>query len=126
MPGRRDFLRDEVPEGMEKFIELNAELAEIWPNITEKKESLPDAEEWDGKRQDQRPRTLIASRSLKGPCGPFAFLEHFSAGKKRGGMTRPHFILVPVFLFIILMNRILRRSFKPSFRDGCANPWTRG
>jgi len=27
---------------------LNAELSEIWPNITEKKEGLPDAEEWDG------------------------------------------------------------------------------
>ena len=42
------FSEDEVPAGMENFIELNAELAEIWPNITEKKESLPDAEEWDG------------------------------------------------------------------------------
>ena len=33
---------------MENFIELNAELAEIWPNITERKDALPDAEEWDG------------------------------------------------------------------------------
>ena len=33
----------------ENFIELNAELAEIWPNITERKDALPDAEEWDGK-----------------------------------------------------------------------------
>jgi ferredoxin len=38
-----------VPAGMENFIELNAELADIWPNITEKKDALPDAEEWDGK-----------------------------------------------------------------------------
>ena len=30
------------------FLELNTELAEVWPNITEKKEQLPDAEEWDG------------------------------------------------------------------------------
>ncbi|MBC7213157.1 MAG: DUF3470 domain-containing protein, partial [Pseudomonas sp.] len=37
------------PSGMENFIELNAELAEIWPNITEKKDALPDAEAWDGK-----------------------------------------------------------------------------
>ncbi|AMT87565.1 ferredoxin FdxA [Pseudomonas glycinis] len=43
------FSEDEIPSGMENFIELNAELADIWPNITEKKESLPDAEEWDGK-----------------------------------------------------------------------------
>jgi ferredoxin len=27
---------------------LNAELAQIWPNITENKGPLPDAEEWDG------------------------------------------------------------------------------
>ena len=29
-------------------IQLNVELAEIWPNITEKKDSLPDAAEFDG------------------------------------------------------------------------------
>jgi ferredoxin len=28
------------------FLEINAELAEIWPNITEKKDPLPDAEDW--------------------------------------------------------------------------------
>ena len=33
---------------MDEYIELNADLAEVWPNITEKKDSLPDAEEWDG------------------------------------------------------------------------------
>jgi ferredoxin len=27
---------------------LNAELAAIWPNITEKKAAPADAEEWDG------------------------------------------------------------------------------
>jgi ferredoxin len=32
---------------MQEFIQLNVELAEIWPNITEKKESMPDAEEFD-------------------------------------------------------------------------------
>ena len=37
-----------MPEDMQAFIQLNVELAEIWPNITEKKEGLPDAEEWDG------------------------------------------------------------------------------
>jgi ferredoxin len=42
------FSEDEVPEDMQQFIQLNVELAEIWPNITEKKEPLPDAEEWDG------------------------------------------------------------------------------
>ena len=35
------FSEDEVPEEMQQFIQLNVELAEIWPNITEKKESCP-------------------------------------------------------------------------------------
>ncbi|WP_417667761.1 ferredoxin FdxA [Roseibium sp.] len=35
--------------GLEKWIELNAEYAEKWPNITEKKDALPEAEEFDGK-----------------------------------------------------------------------------
>ena len=43
------FADDEVPEDQEALIELNAELAELWPNITEIKESPADAEEWDGK-----------------------------------------------------------------------------
>jgi ferredoxin len=47
-PANAIFSEDEVPEDMQEFTELNAELAEVWPNITEKKESLPDAEEWDG------------------------------------------------------------------------------
>jgi ferredoxin len=33
---------------MEEFIALNQELADIWPNISEKKDPLPDAEKWDG------------------------------------------------------------------------------
>lgn len=40
---------DEVPPGQEQFIQLNAELAKIWPTITEVKEGAPDAEEWNGK-----------------------------------------------------------------------------
>jgi len=40
------FSEDEIPEGQEEFTELNAELAAIWPNITEMKEPPADAEEW--------------------------------------------------------------------------------
>ena len=47
-PAQAIFSEDEVPENMQEFIELNKDLAEVWPNITEKKDSLPDAEEWDG------------------------------------------------------------------------------
>ena len=42
------YAEDEVPEGQKAFIELNSELAEIWPNITEQKEPLADADEWNG------------------------------------------------------------------------------
>ncbi len=40
------FSEDELPSDQEGFLELNAELAEIWPNISEKKDALPDEEEW--------------------------------------------------------------------------------
>ena len=43
------FSEDELPEDQQVFLELNAELAEVWPCITEMKEALPDAEEWAGK-----------------------------------------------------------------------------
>ena len=42
------FSEDELPEDQQVFLELNAELAEVWPNITEMKESLPDSDEWTG------------------------------------------------------------------------------
>ncbi|MEX2365685.1 MAG: DUF3470 domain-containing protein, partial [Pseudohongiellaceae bacterium] len=48
------FSEDELPEDEQEFLELNTELSQIWPNITEKKDPLPDAEEWaevKGKRQ---------------------------------------------------------------------------
>ena len=43
------FSEDELPEDQAVFLELNAELAEVWPNITEMKEAPADAEEWAGK-----------------------------------------------------------------------------
>jgi ferredoxin len=38
---------DDVPEGQEHFIALNAELAKGWPVINQKKDPPPDAKEWD-------------------------------------------------------------------------------
>ncbi len=43
------FSEDDLPGDQVIFLELNAELAAVWPNITLKKESLPDAEKWAGK-----------------------------------------------------------------------------
>lgn len=40
---------DELPEGQEHFAALNAELAKSWPLITEVKDAMPDADEWNGK-----------------------------------------------------------------------------
>jgi ferredoxin len=47
-PADAIFAEDDVPQDQQDFIELNAELAEKWPSITEGKEPLPDAAEWDG------------------------------------------------------------------------------
>src|SRR5690625_7863529 len=42
------FSEDELPEDQAIYLELNAELAEVWPNITEKKDPPEDADEWEG------------------------------------------------------------------------------
>ena len=42
------YAEEDLPEGQEAFLELNAELAEEWPVITEQKEAPADAKEWDG------------------------------------------------------------------------------
>jgi ferredoxin len=48
-PANAIYSEDEVPEGQEQFIQLNAELAKVWPSITEVKSALEDADEWNGK-----------------------------------------------------------------------------
>ena len=40
------FAEEDVPEDQRAFIALNTELARGWPTITEKKDALPDAEQW--------------------------------------------------------------------------------
>ncbi|MEM9102639.1 MAG: ferredoxin FdxA [Pseudomonadota bacterium] len=42
------FEEDDVPEEQKEYIQLNAELAKSWPQITEMKESMPEAEKWNG------------------------------------------------------------------------------
>lgn len=42
------YSEDELTEGQEIFIMLNNELSQIWPHISEVKDSLPDAEKLDG------------------------------------------------------------------------------
>ena len=47
-PANAIFAEDDVPEDQTDFIALNAELAQSWPVITEKKDAPADAEEWNG------------------------------------------------------------------------------
>jgi len=47
-PANAIFAEDDVPNDQQQFIALNAELTKEWPVITEVKEALPDAAEWDG------------------------------------------------------------------------------
>jgi len=48
-PANAIYAEDELPEGQEHFIALNAELAKVWPIIAEVKSPLPDADEWKDK-----------------------------------------------------------------------------
>ena len=40
------FAEDDVPEDQRSFTKINAELAKVWPVLTEKKDAAPDADEW--------------------------------------------------------------------------------
>ena len=46
-PAEAIYQEDELPEDQKEFIQLNAELAKIWPRITEVKAPPEDATEWD-------------------------------------------------------------------------------
>ncbi len=45
-PANAIFSEDELPEDQIQFIELNAELSQVWPNITELKDAPADADDW--------------------------------------------------------------------------------
>ena len=47
-PAGAIYQEDEVPEDQQAFIELNAELSQVWPRITEVKAPPDDAKAWDG------------------------------------------------------------------------------
>lgn len=40
---------DDLPADQQHFLQLNEELSQQWPVITQRKEPLDDADEWDGK-----------------------------------------------------------------------------
>ncbi len=41
-------IKPDTEKGLESWLELNAEYASKWPNITIKREPLPEAKEYDG------------------------------------------------------------------------------
>ena len=41
------YSEDELPEEQQQFLQINAKLAQQWPNITIKKAAPADAEEWN-------------------------------------------------------------------------------
>lgn len=45
-PTEAIFEEDDLPEKWRPYIELNAQYAEDWPNITTKKDAMPDADDW--------------------------------------------------------------------------------
>ena len=45
-PAEAIFAEDDVPAGQEQYIALNAELAKLWKPIVERKDPLPDADDW--------------------------------------------------------------------------------
>jgi ferredoxin len=47
-PANAIYSENDLPENQVHFIELNAELAQKWPVITERKPALVDAEQWKG------------------------------------------------------------------------------
>ncbi|MBL8448237.1 MAG: ferredoxin family protein [Zoogloeaceae bacterium] len=47
------YAEDDVPAEQHSFIAINAELARKWPTIVERKDPLPDADEW-AKHKDKR------------------------------------------------------------------------
>jgi ferredoxin len=48
-PAEAIFAEDDVPDGQQQFIALNAELAKAWPTVTESKGALDEADEWNNK-----------------------------------------------------------------------------
>ncbi len=47
-------IKPDTEPGLEKWLELNAEYAKIWPNITVKKDPPADAKEWEACRTSSR------------------------------------------------------------------------
>ncbi len=52
-PTKAIFPEESLPAKWSEYVQLNADLSKKWPNITEKKDPLPDADAWKDK-EDKR------------------------------------------------------------------------
>lgn len=41
-------IKPDTESGLDNWLELNAKYADIWPVVTQKRDSMPDAEKFDG------------------------------------------------------------------------------
>ncbi|MBL4877043.1 MAG: ferredoxin family protein, partial [Cohaesibacteraceae bacterium] len=57
-------IKPDTEPGLEKWLQVNAEFADKWPNVTVKREPMPDAKKMDG----------VANK----------FAQHFSANPGQG------------------------------------------
>ncbi len=48
-PANAIYAEEDLPEGQQQFVELNAELVKHWPSITKTKAPLSDADDWKDK-----------------------------------------------------------------------------
>jgi len=44
-----DAIKPDTEPGLEKWLEINTKYAQVWPNITVKREPPADAKDWEGK-----------------------------------------------------------------------------
>src|SRR5262249_24534795 len=77
--------------GMEKWVEINRQYAEAWPNTTRKGEAPADADQWRGRARKVRNTTQPQSRQGLIPdtlgTDPKSLLRH--SGSRCGCRKRP-------------------------------------
>ncbi|HXY59527.1 MAG TPA: ferredoxin FdxA [Methylocystis sp.] len=49
-----DAIKADTQPGLEKWLELNTKYAPLWPNVTSKRPSPPDADAWNGEEDKFR------------------------------------------------------------------------
>src|SRR3984957_1670519 len=84
-----DAIKPDTEPGMEKWLEVNTEYAKSWPNITQKKESPPDAKDFEG--QEGKFEKYFSPKPVRG-TDPQTDPRHSRDTAKSGF----HLTLIPV------------------------------